>query len=273
MKRSGFKMRSGNGPLAFKLMGSSPVKQEYQTDAVEKTNTFLPEVEVSGKKNIADIFKKVDRTEKPIYEPRNMQVVNKNKEVSSSPKVKKSGIDTQLVEYVGRKIDEWKNKREIKKEEKNQAKLNSSNNSTEKDSEVEKTKVKKVKKIKVKKIKVNPNKPDERGTTDKEINNMMNHYVKSDTVHPSQVESTDIKEKTDTEVDTGEKKKGWKFDIDWDEVATNAVGAVVTTGIKVGVEALGGNKKPIRKGGNMSGFASQKFSSGSNLFAKKSDSV
>jgi hypothetical protein len=218
MKRSGFKMRSGNGPSAFKLMGSSPVKQEYQTDEVEKTNTFPPDVEVSGKKNIADIFKKVDRTEKPIYKPRNKQVVNKNKEVSSSPKVKKSGIDTQLVEYVGRKIDEWKDKNENKKEEKNQAKLNSSNNSTKEDSK-------------------------------------------------------DIKEKTDTEVDTGEKKKGWKFDIDWDEVATNAVGAIVTTGIKAGVEALGGNKKPIRKGGSISGFASQKFSSGSNLFAKKSDNT
>jgi hypothetical protein len=270
MKRSGFKMRSGNGPLAFKLMGGSPVKQEYQTDEVEKTNTFLPEVKVSDKKNIADILriKKFDRTKDPIYKPRNTKVVNKNQEVSSSDQVKKPGIDTQLVEYVRRKIDERKNKNKIKKEEKNQAKLNSSNNSTEKGSKVEKTKVEEVKKIKV-----NPNKPDERGATDREINNMMNHYVKNDTVHPSQVESTDIKEKTDTEVDTGEKKKGWKFDIDWDEVATNAVGAIVTTGIKAGVEALGGNKKPIRKGGSMSGFASQKFSSGSNLFAKKSDGI
>jgi sRNA-binding protein len=244
MKRSGFKMRSGNGPLAFKLMGSSPVKQEYQAVAgTLDADDLLPDVEVSGKKNIADIFKKVDRTEKPIYKPRNKQVVNKNQEVSSSDQVKKPGIDTQLVEYVRRKIDERKNKNKIKKEEKNQAKLNSSNNSTEKGSKVEKT--------------------DERGATDKEIN--------SDTVHPSQVESTDIEEKTDTEVDTGEKKKGWKFDIDWNEVATNTVGAIVTTGIKAGVEALGGNKKSIRKGGSISGFASQKFSSGSNLFAKKSD--
>jgi hypothetical protein len=76
-----------------------------------------------------------------------------------------------------------------------------------------------------------------------------------------------------SEVKEKEKKKGWKFDIDWNEVGTNAVGAVVTTGIKAGVEALGGNKKPIRKGGSMSGFASQKFSSGSNLFAKKSDDM
>ena len=223
-------MRSGNGPLAFKLMGSSPVKQEYQADAgTLDADNLSPEVEVSGKKNIADIFKKVDRTEKPIT-PRSTQVVNENQEVSSSNQVKKPGIDTQLVEYVRRKIDERKNKNKIEKEEENQAKPNSSNNSTEKGSEVEEAKVKEVK-------------------------------------------STDIEEKTDTEVDTGEKKKGWKFDIDWNEVGTNAVGAVVTTGIKAGVEALGGNKKPIRKGGSMSGFASQKFSSGSNLFAKKSDDM
>jgi hypothetical protein len=193
MKRSGFKMRSGNGPLAFKLMGSSPVKQMRDPTT-----------------------------------PKNVE--NKDEKVSSSNQVKKPGIDTQLVEYVRRKIDERKNKNKIEKEEENQAKPNSSNNSTEKGSEVEEAKVKEVK-------------------------------------------STDIEEKTDTEVDTGEKKKGWKFDIDWNEVGTNAVGAVVTTGIKAGVEALGGNKKPIRKGGSMSGFASQKFSSGSNLFAKKSDDM
>jgi hypothetical protein len=66
MKRSGFKMRSGNGPLAFKLMGSSPVKQEYQADAETlDADNLSPEVKVSGKKNIADIFKKVDRTVDP----------------------------------------------------------------------------------------------------------------------------------------------------------------------------------------------------------------
>ena len=74
-----------------------------------------------------------------------------------------------------------------------------------------------------------------------------------------------------SEVKEKEKKDGWKFDIDWNEVATNAVGAVVTTGIRA---ALGGeSKKVIRKGGSISGFADQKFSSGTNLFAKKSDSV
>jgi hypothetical protein len=242
MKRSGFKMRSGNSPLAFKLMGSSPVKQEYQTDAVEKTNTFLPEVEVSGKKNIADIFKKVDRTEKPIYKPRNTQVVNKNKEVSSSDQVKKPGIDTRFIEAVKGVINKQKDKNKIKKEEKNQTKLNSSNNSTKEGSKVEKT--------------------DERGATDEEINNMMNHYVENDTVHPSQVESTDIKEKTDTEVDTGEKKKGWKFDIDWNEVGTEAI----KTGVKMGIAALSaGTKKPPRRSGSIGSFAAHKFGTNTDI--------
>ena len=248
-------MRSGNGPLAFKLMGSSPVKQEYQTDA----DNLLPEVEVSGKKNIADILgiKKVDRTEDPIYEPRNTQVVNKNQKVSSSDQVKKPGIDTQFIEAVKRVINKQKDKNKIKREEKNQAKLNSSNNSTEKGGKVEKTKVKEVKKIKV-----NPNKPDERGTTDKEINNMMNHYVKNDTVHPSQVKSTYIEEKTDTEVDTGEKKKGWKFDIDWDEVGTEAI----KTGVKMGIAALSaGTKKPPRRSGSIGSFAAHKFGTNTDI--------
>jgi hypothetical protein len=200
MKRSGFKMRSGNGPLAFKMMGSSPVKQMRD----------------------------------PIT-PKNVE--NKDEEVS-----KKSGIDTQLVKYVGRKIDEWKDKNKIKKEEKNQAKLNSSNNSTEKGSKVEKT--------------------DERGATDEEINNMMNHYVENDTVHPSQVESTDIKEKTDTEVDTGEKKKGWKFDIDWNEVGTEAI----KTGVKMGIAALSaGTKKPPRRSGSIGSFAAHKFGTNTDI--------
>jgi sulfur carrier protein ThiS len=253
MKRSGFKMRSGNGPLAFKLMGSSPVKQEYQADAgTLDADNLSPEVEVSGKKNIADIFKKVDITEKPIYKPRNKQVVNKNQEVSSSDQVKKPGIDTQLVEYVRRKIDERKNKNKIKIEEKNQAKLNSSNNSTEKGTETPKLQEDKTHVIKLDQT-IGANQPRKEGYVTEELG-------------PTSDNSGD-----QSEVKEKEKKKGWKFDIDWDEVGTNAVGAIVTTGIKAGVEALGGNKKPIRKGGSMSGFASQKFSSGSNLFAKKSD--
>jgi hypothetical protein len=59
MKRSGFKMRSGNGPLAFKLMGSSPVKQEYQAVAgTLDADNLPPEVEASGKKNKAEILQR-----------------------------------------------------------------------------------------------------------------------------------------------------------------------------------------------------------------------
>jgi hypothetical protein len=214
MKRSGFKMRSGNSPLAFKMMGSSPVKQ--RRDPITSRST---------------------------------QVVNKNQEVSSSDQVKKPGIDTQLVKYVGRKIGEWKeknlSKNKIKKEKETQAKLNSSNNSTEEDKthviELDQT--------------IGANQPRKEGYVTEEL----------DPTSDNSGDQSEVKEK--------KKKKGWKFDIDWDEVATNAVGAVVTTGIKAGVEALGGNKKTIRKGGSMGGFASQKFSSGSNLFAKKSDDM
>ena len=262
-------MRSGNGPLAFKLMGSSPVKQEYQTDA----STLLPKVEVSGKKNIADILgiKKVDRTVNPIT-PRSKQVVNKNQEVSSSDQVKKPGIDTQFIEAVKRVINKRKDKNKIKKEKKTQAKLNSSNNSTEEDKthviELDQT--------------IGANQPRKEGYVTEELSPTSDNEVsggKKTVEHGSNysydfgTQTPKLQSGDQSEVKEKEKKKGWKFDIDWDEVATNAVGAVVTTGIKAGVEALGGNKKTIRKGGSMGGFASQKFSSGSNLFAKKSDDM
>jgi hypothetical protein len=243
MKRSGFKMRSGNGPLAFKLMGSSPVKQEYQ--AVAETldaDNLSPEVKVSDKKNIADIFKKVDRTVDPIT-PRSTQVVNENQEVSSSNQVKKPGIDTQLVEYVGRKIDQRKDKNKIKKGQNFNSYVESMQSQRLDNQIISEDDWHKLSKR-------------EQNQKQAELN-----------VKPKEKKK---KVKTKEELDNPE-KKGWKFDIDWDEVATNAVGAIVTTGIKAGVEALGRNKKPIRKGGSMSGFASQKFSSGSNLFAKKSD--
>ena len=239
-------MRSGNGPLAFKLMGSSPVKQEYQAVAgTLDADNLSPDVEVSGKKNIADIFKKVDSTEKPIYKPRNKQVVNKNQEVSSSDQVKKPGIDTQLVEYVRRKIDERKDKNENKKGQNFNSHVESMQ-SQRLDNQI-------------------ISEDDWHKLSEREQNQKQAEL----NVKPKEKEK---KVKTKEELDNPE-KKGWKFDIDWDEVATNAVGAIVTTGIKAGVEALGGNKKPIRKGGSMSGFASQKFSSGSNLFAKKSDDM
>jgi hypothetical protein len=245
VKRSGFKMRSGNSPLAFKLMGGSPVKQEYQTDEVEKTNTFLPEVKVSDKKNIADRLgiKKVDRTKDPIYKPRNTKVVNKNEKVSSSDQVKKPGIDTQLVEYVRRKIDERKDKNENKKGQNFNSHVESMQ-SQRLDNQI-------------------ISEDDWHKLSERE----QNQKQAEPNVKPKEKEK---KVKTKEELDNPE-KKGWKFDIDWNEVGTNAVGAIVTTGIKAGVEALGRNKKPIRKGGSISGFASQKFSSGSNLFAKKSD--
>ena len=272
MKRSGFKMRSGNGPLAFKMMGSSPVKQEYQpTSGKTDANNLLSEVKISGKRNIAQILgiEKVDRTVKPITRKSAQKVkeeevvVNNNQEVSSSNKVKKPGIDTQIIEWVKGGINKQKGKNKIKKEEKkkqanlklqadlklqeekNQAKLNSS--------KVKETKVEEEEVVVEKNDKGNGN-----VTRDQDVNH---EFIEKDVDFD---DGGDEKKKK-------KKKKGWKFDIDWDEVATNAIGAVVTTGIKAALG--GGSKKVARKGGSISGFAAQKFSSGTNLFAKKSDSI
>jgi hypothetical protein len=164
MKRSGFKMRSGNSPLAFKLMGSSPVKQTKDEKTVKHGSNYSYDF----------------GTETPRLQEDKTHVI---------------------------KLDQT----------------------------------------------IGANQPREEGYVTEELG-------------PTSDNSGD-----QSEVKEKKKKKGWKFDIDWNEVATNAVGAVVTTGIRA---ALGGeSKKVIRKGGSISGFADQKFSSGTNLFAKKSDSV
>ena len=189
MKGSGFKMRSGNSPLAFKLMGSSPLhedklKKPTQEDKMAPTTgQFGDGVQVSGGK------KTVKHGSNYSYDFG-----------TETPKLQED--KTHVI-----KLDQT----------------------------------------------IGANQPREEGYVTEELG-------------PTSDNSGD-----QSEVKEKKKKKGWKFDIDWDEVGTNAVGAIVTTGIKAGVEALGRNKKPIRKGGSMSGFASQKFSSGSNLFAKKSD--
>jgi hypothetical protein len=41
MKRSGFKMRSGNGPLAFKMMGSKVEKTDERGATDEEINNMM----------------------------------------------------------------------------------------------------------------------------------------------------------------------------------------------------------------------------------------
>ena len=199
-------MRSGNGPLAFKLMGSSPVKQMRDPTT-----------------------------------PKNVE--NKDEKVSSSNQVKKPGIDTQLVEYVRRKIDERKNKNEIKIEEKNQAKLKSSNNSTEKGTETPKLQEDKTHVIKLDQT-IGANQPRKEGYVTEELG-------------PTSDNSGD-----QSEVKEKEKKKGWKFDIDWDEVGTEAIKA----GVEMGIAALSaGTKKPPRRSGSIGSFAAHKFGTNTDI--------
>jgi uncharacterized GH25 family protein len=59
-----------------------------------------------------------------------------------------------------------------------------------------------------------------------------------------------------------EKEDGWKFDIDWDEVGTEAI----KTGVKMGIAALSaGTKKPPRRSGSIGSFAAHKFGTNTDI--------
>jgi hypothetical protein len=184
MKRSGFKMRSGNSPLAFKLMGSSPLhedklKKPTQEELIKQAEAqFGDGVQVSG-------GKKTGKKE-PIVEMPNLPVEKLKVDLQTDPKPRPANSGQAY--------------------------------------------------------------------SDKEV-------MSDDYNYPTSDNSGDQSEKGKKKPGNPE-KDGWKFDIDWNEVGTEAI----KTGVRMGIAALSaGTKKPPRRSGSIGSFAAHKFGTNTDI--------
>jgi hypothetical protein len=228
MKRLGFKMRSGNSPLAFKLMGSSPVKQtkEDNGEGTEKNETKV--TSNNNKDNTSNNYKAKKPTQKELIGQADkqfgdgVQVSGGNKtvekEVAATGKSggKKTGKKEPIVEMPNLPVEKLKVDSQTDPEPR----------------------------------------PANSGQaySDKEV-------MSDDYNYPTSDNSGDQSEKGKKKPGNPE-KDGWKFDIDWNEVGTEAI----KTGVRMGIAALSaGTKKPPRRSGSIRPFAAHKFGTNTDI--------